>query len=259
MNIKSIPSTLPRDHMFKSNVQKLTAALTLGVLSICFAPAAAAISTYDASAGLTITLDSVIDVDGNAVDAAGNWAVTAEGFEDQTLTDVFGAATVSVTNTIAPLTSLGVGGSVNQASNSSGSATNGSSSADTLTSLEIFVENTFTGSLNFNFSFSASVDATIAGGTTANDFAGSAVSVFDDLGFDYIDIFTDVSIDGTDAIPLTGTFGFTLLDADVNTVIGFVDSYGQTAATAPPIPVPAAVWLFGSGLLGLVGVARRKK
>ena len=25
------------------------------------------------------------------------------------------------------------------------------------------------------------------------------------------------------------------------------------------IPVPAAVWLFGSGLLGLVGVARRKK
>ena len=30
-----------------------------------------------------------------------------------------------------------------------------------------------------------------------------------------------------------------------------------TAATV--IPVPAAVWLFGSGLLGLVGVARRKK
>jgi hypothetical protein len=26
----------------------------------------------------------------------------------------------------------------------------------------------------------------------------------------------------------------------------------------PPVPVPAAVWLFGSGLIGLVGVARRK-
>jgi hypothetical protein len=26
-----------------------------------------------------------------------------------------------------------------------------------------------------------------------------------------------------------------------------------------PVPVPAAVWLFGSGLIGLVGVARRKK
>jgi hypothetical protein len=35
----------------------------------------------------------------------------------------------------------------------------------------------------------------------------------------------------------------------------------DAVASNPPseIPVPAAVWLFGSGLLGLVGVARRKK
>jgi len=25
------------------------------------------------------------------------------------------------------------------------------------------------------------------------------------------------------------------------------------------VPVPAAVWLFGSGLLGLIGIARRNK
>ena len=31
------------------------------------------------------------------------------------------------------------------------------------------------------------------------------------------------------------------------------------ATTVSAVPVPAAVWLFGSGLLGLVGVARRKK
>lgn len=30
------------------------------------------------------------------------------------------------------------------------------------------------------------------------------------------------------------------------------------ASVVNPIPVPAAVWLFGSGLIGLVGIARRK-
>ena len=33
----------------------------------------------------------------------------------------------------------------------------------------------------------------------------------------------------------------------------------SAAAFASPVPIPAAVWLFGSGLLGLIGVARRKK
>ena len=41
----------------------------------------------------------------------------------------------------------------------------------------------------------------------------------------------------------------------------YTEKYNITVngTVAPPIPVPAAVWLFGSGLLGLVGVARRKK
>lgn len=30
------------------------------------------------------------------------------------------------------------------------------------------------------------------------------------------------------------------------------------SVTVNPVPVPAAVWLFGSGILGLVGVARRR-
>ena len=36
-------------------------------------------------------------------------------------------------------------------------------------------------------------------------------------------------------------------------------STGEDSAWVGAVPVPAAVWLFGSGLLGLVGVARRKK
>jgi hypothetical protein len=34
---------------------------------------------------------------------------------------------------------------------------------------------------------------------------------------------------------------------------------GDTPVPPAEVPVPAAVWLFGSGLLGLVGIARRKK
>ena len=35
--------------------------------------------------------------------------------------------------------------------------------------------------------------------------------------------------------------------------------FGEFTFSAAVVPVPAAVWLFGSGLIGLIGVARRKK
>ncbi len=40
----------------------------------------------------------------------------------------------------------------------------------------------------------------------------------------------------------------------------WITSYVPTAMFgSSPAPIPSAVWLFGSGLLGLVGFARRKK
>lgn len=45
---------------------------------------------------------------------------------------------------------------------------------------------------------------------------------------------------------------------DWSPVLLFSDNF--TLGTAPaPVPLPATVWLFGSGLLALVGIARRKK
>ena len=42
--------------------------------------------------------------------------------------------------------------------------------------------------------------------------------------------------------------------SDPNVTSGFFGG-GKLAV----VPVPAAVWLFGAGLLGLIGVARRKQ
>ena len=55
------------------------------------------------------------------------------------------------------------------------------------------------------------------------------------------------------------------LDYTAHVPLGDASGFGGVGytlhleGTVAPIPVPAAVWLFGSGLLGLVGVARRKK
>jgi len=59
-----------------------------------------------------------------------------------------------------------------------------------------------------------------------------------------------------------GMVGETLQIGFTSTASNFDASgvfYDNINVGAPAVPVPAAVWLFGSGLLGLVGVARRKK
>jgi len=38
-----------------------------------------------------------------------------------------------------------------------------------------------------------------------------------------------------------------------------VSGTGNCSVSVNPVPVPAAMWLFGSGLVGLIGISRRKK
>ena len=54
----------------------------------------------------------------------------------------------------------------------------------------------------------------------------------------------------------SGLTGFTEQDILSSVVFGLGTA---PDSLLPGVPVPAAVWLFGSGLLGLVGIARRKK
>ena len=59
---------------------------------------------------------------------------------------------------------------------------------------------------------------------------------------------------GIEAGGTRGGFG----DAFNTLSMSFSDDTGIAPSDISAVPVPAAVWLFGSGLLGLVGVARRK-
>jgi len=52
-----------------------------------------------------------------------------------------------------------------------------------------------------------------------------------------------------------GAFGIN--DNGDITVLGYINGEAR-AFLISAVPVPASVWLFGSGLLGLVGVARKK-
>ena len=54
-----------------------------------------------------------------------------------------------------------------------------------------------------------------------------------------------------------GSAGFSFDSADDSSNPNFVSGTWVNYSVAA-VPVPAAVWLFGSGLLGLAGVARRK-
>lgn len=56
-------------------------------------------------------------------------------------------------------------------------------------------------------------------------------------------------------LDLTGT---NLIGSDIAVRWAMTCANDVIEGEVPAVPVPAAVWLFGSGLLGLVGVARRK-
>ena len=66
------------------------------------------------------------------------------------------------------------------------------------------------------------------------------------------------SLAGAPGNAVFGTFIATSVDDPAfDPVIG--SAFGEMVFAATAVPLPAAVWLFGSGLLGLIGIARRKK
>jgi len=96
----------------------------------------------------------------------------------------------------------------------------------------------------------ALIDASTINGMPAS--VGAAYQVLGDFNANWLFTATD---------PRNGVFTPAVdLFNSLNTVAGTSvnSSVGGAFYSTPPVPVPAAVWLFGSGLLGLISVARRK-
>jgi hypothetical protein len=77
----------------------------------------------------------------------------------------------------------------------------------------------------------------------------------------------DVIVHGTGVMSLIGlpgydpTFGAWSMSMhpNENSPTGWTQSFGYTASPLTPVPLPAAVWLFGSALLGLGILGRQKE
>ena len=88
--------------------------------------------------------------------------------------------------------------------------------------------------------------------TATSSVTSNSITLFNDNQFvvaltDGIDWFEPLS--WFEVAPNSNIFDITFSNGSVLSI----------DATPTVVPIPAAVWLFGSGLIGLVGVARRKK
>lgn len=111
--------------------------------------------------------------------------------------------------------------------------------------------NTSTPWTGIDFTF---VDSTVLTPIGITPLTGAINGVFFDGGPIFNPgITTSVSLSFDPAFP--EFVGFINGQGDIDTAAG---TY-SLVITPSAVPIPAAVWLFGSGLLGLIGVARRKK
>jgi hypothetical protein len=97
---------------------------------------------------------------------------------------------------------------------------------------------------------SETTSGSVSAGIAENRYGFWGANDFASLGSSAIQMFGFTGNNGTGKLQ-SYILGTATLDASGNLLI-------SGNSVAPPVPLPAAVWLFGSGLLGLFGVSRRR-
>lgn len=135
---------------------------------------------------------------------------------------------------------------------------------DTITATGIFDDSVLTaGSGTIDFSLGTGNTMTITAGTQTL-FASNDID-YGTGGGPTIELLSNMLVE----VDYESNLGVNAATADFSSFLGATNSFDDLAFTMfgdwrsdielVVVPVPAAVWLFGSGLLGLAGVARRKR
>ena len=86
------------------------------------------------------------------------------------------------------------------------------------------------------------------------EFPVDQISVWTIAGTTIADNFSILATSSSNPSPAFGILSVSRISLD-----GLTPTPSNWVTGSTPVPVPAALWLFGAGLLGLVGVARRNK
>ncbi|PKM36234.1 MAG: hypothetical protein CVV06_12115 [Gammaproteobacteria bacterium HGW-Gammaproteobacteria-10] len=229
----------------------------LSTLSIPFfflmanAPTVHAVSSFGSSSTLTYAINSIVNMD-NPGDLSG---LTINGIfeldDSQTYTEYTGNGTSSISHSgwyYGPVE----GNVFSKTFSLSGSVGNG----DVTSNYLFFFDLEFINGSNDRFE----IDVDFAYSLSVNTIGEE---VFNEIYLDYGELLTnqyffeEISSFETGGDQLTGShkFLFTLGAFEEQLILADVNHFGTVSA----VPVPAAIWLFGSALFGLVANGLRKR
>lgn len=126
------------------------------------------------------------------------------------------------------------------------------------TSMNVF--GAFTDTFNFNVASTSDVTASIADLSQNMDFGYMILTVLKDNNL-FMSLPYGASAGNNQSATMLNLAAGSYSAVVKGNAVGAAGGLYSVAMTAQPsaVPVPTAVWLLGSGLLGLVGIARRKE